>query len=83
MPSGSKPGRYPHASNRPEPLDWGAARIDTELSEQPTIQATMLDTVGTAYVGLGLIGASKIYAALARRYLDDLRRREALAAHSR
>ena len=37
-----------------EMLDKGAARIDTELSRQPVIQATLLDTVGTVYMGLGL-----------------------------
>jgi tetratricopeptide (TPR) repeat protein len=37
-----------------EMLDKGAARIDTELSRQPAIQATLLDTVGTVYMGLGL-----------------------------
>ncbi len=37
-----------------EMLDKGAARIDVELSKQPVIQATLLDTVGTVYMGLGL-----------------------------
>lgn len=37
-----------------EMLDKGAARIDLELSKQPVIQATLLDTVGTVYMGLGL-----------------------------
>ena len=37
-----------------EMLDKGATRIDTELSRQPVIQATLLDTVGTVYMGLGL-----------------------------
>ncbi|MCI4430778.1 MAG: toll/interleukin-1 receptor domain-containing protein [Burkholderiales bacterium] len=37
-----------------EMLDKGATRIDAELSGQPAIQATLLDTVGTVYMGLGL-----------------------------
>jgi tetratricopeptide (TPR) repeat protein len=37
-----------------EMIDKGAARIDTELAQQPAIQATLLDTVGTVYMGLGL-----------------------------
>jgi tetratricopeptide (TPR) repeat protein len=37
-----------------EMLDKGAARIDAELGKQPAIQATLLDTVGTVYMGLGL-----------------------------
>ncbi len=37
-----------------EMLDKGAARIDRELARQPAIQATLMDTVGTVYMGLGL-----------------------------
>ena len=37
-----------------EMLDKGATRIDKELARQPAIQATLLDTVGTVYMGLGL-----------------------------
>jgi tetratricopeptide (TPR) repeat protein len=37
-----------------EMLDKGAARIDGELAQQPAIQATLMDTVGTVYMGLGL-----------------------------
>ena len=37
-----------------EVLDKGAARIDEELSRQPTIQARLMDTIGTVYTGLGL-----------------------------
>ena len=37
-----------------EMLDKGATRIDKELAKQPAIQATLLDTVGTVYMGLGL-----------------------------
>lgn len=37
-----------------EMLDKGAARIDSELSKQPDIQAALMDTVGSVYMGLGL-----------------------------
>jgi tetratricopeptide (TPR) repeat protein len=37
-----------------EILDKGAARIDTELADEPAIQATLMDTMGTIYTGLGL-----------------------------
>ena len=37
-----------------EMLDKGARRIDRELARQPAIQATLMDTVGTVYMGLGL-----------------------------
>ena len=37
-----------------EMLDKGAARIDRGLARQPAIQATLMDTVGTVYMGLGL-----------------------------
>lgn len=39
-----------------EILDRGASRIQTELSGQPAVQATLLDTLGTAYKNLGLYG---------------------------
>jgi tetratricopeptide (TPR) repeat protein len=42
-----------------EVLDKGAARIDTELANQPAIQATIMDTVGTVYMGLGLYGEAR------------------------
>jgi tetratricopeptide (TPR) repeat protein len=42
-----------------EMLDRGAARIDSELRKQPVIQATLLDTVGTVYMGLGLYGKAR------------------------
>ncbi|MBL8271040.1 serine/threonine-protein kinase [Steroidobacter sp.] len=35
-------------------LDNGARRIGSELSDQPAIKAAVLDTIGTAYLGLGL-----------------------------
>ena len=37
-----------------EILDKGAARIDQELADQPAIQATLMDTMGTVYTSLGL-----------------------------
>lgn len=37
-----------------EILDKGAARIDTELADQPAVQATLMDTMGTIYTGIGL-----------------------------
>jgi hypothetical protein len=37
-----------------EILDKGAERIDNELVEQPEIQATLMDTMGTVYTSLGL-----------------------------
>lgn len=37
-----------------EILDKGASRIDNELVDQPEIQATLMDTMGTVYMSLGL-----------------------------
>jgi tetratricopeptide (TPR) repeat protein len=37
-----------------EILDKGAARIERELAEQPAVQATLMDTMGTVYTSLGL-----------------------------
>jgi tetratricopeptide (TPR) repeat protein len=42
-----------------EMLDKGAARVDSELANQPKIQATLLDTLGTVYMGLGLYGQAR------------------------
>lgn len=42
-----------------EMLDKGAARIDTELAKQPEIQATLMDTLGTVYMGLGLYNQAR------------------------
>lgn len=41
-----------------EILDKGAARIDDELVDQPEIQATLMDTMGTVYKSLGLYDAA-------------------------
>ncbi|HEX3846197.1 MAG TPA: toll/interleukin-1 receptor domain-containing protein, partial [Steroidobacteraceae bacterium] len=37
-----------------EMLDKGATRVARELAGQPSIQATLMDTLGTVYTGLGL-----------------------------
>jgi len=42
-----------------EVLDKGAARVETQLAKQPEIQATLQDTLGTVYMGLGLYGQAK------------------------
>jgi tetratricopeptide (TPR) repeat protein len=39
-----------------EVLDKGATRIEHELAAQPAIRATLMDTVGTVYMQLGLYG---------------------------
>jgi tetratricopeptide (TPR) repeat protein len=41
-----------------EILDKGAARIETELADQPAVQATLMDTMGVVYTGLGLYGTA-------------------------
>ena len=41
-----------------EILDKGAERIETELTDQPAIQATLMDTMGTVYTSLGLYDAA-------------------------
>ena len=61
-----------------EILDRGAERIETELSEQPLIQARLMDTMGMVYRNLGLYDAasSLLEQALNKRRLalgkDDL-----------
>jgi len=42
-----------------EMLDKGAARVDVDLAQQPKIQATLMDTLGTVYMGLGLYGQAR------------------------
>jgi len=37
-----------------EMLDKGSARLNEELANQPSVQARLFDTIGTAYMGLGL-----------------------------
>lgn len=52
-----------------EMLDKGAASVGTKLAKQPAIQSTLLDTLGTAYTGLGLYGRAKplLESAVAKR----------------
>ncbi|MDX1405843.1 MAG: toll/interleukin-1 receptor domain-containing protein [Woeseiaceae bacterium] len=52
-----------------EILDKGAERIETELEDQPEIQATLMDTMGTVYTSLGLYdpAVSLVSQALERR----------------
>jgi tetratricopeptide (TPR) repeat protein len=42
-----------------EMLDKGAARVETELAKEPAIQARLMDTLGTVYMGLGLFGDAR------------------------
>ena len=42
-----------------EILDQGAARIRTELADQPLVQATLMDTIGKVYQNLGLYDAAR------------------------
>jgi tetratricopeptide (TPR) repeat protein len=53
-----------------EILDKGAARIDKELVDQPGIQSTLMDTMGTVYTSLGLYGSA---VPLIRKALDKRR----------
>ena len=53
-----------------EILDKGAARIDQELVDQPAIQATLMDTMGTVYTSLGLYESA---IPLIRKALDKRR----------
>jgi Tfp pilus assembly protein PilF len=52
-----------------EMLDRGADRVKVELAQQPAIQATLMDTLGTVYTSLGLYAQARplLEAALARR----------------
>ena len=51
-------------------MDKGAARIDKELTAQPAIQATLMETMGTVYTSLGLYDQA---AKLLRSALDKRR----------
>jgi tetratricopeptide (TPR) repeat protein len=58
-----------------EMLDKGAARIDQELAKEPAIQATLMDTLGSVYTGLGLYPQARVLidrAVTTRRRLSDL-----------
>lgn len=52
-----------------EMLDKGAAGVETQLAAQPRIQATLLDSLGQAYTGLGLYdkAAPLLASAVAKR----------------
>ena len=41
-----------------EILDKGAERVERELVDQPQIQATLMDTMGSVYTGLGLYSSA-------------------------
>ncbi len=58
-----------------EMLDKGASRVDTELAKEPVIQATLMDTLGTVYTGLGLYDQAR---PLLDRAVATRRAREAL-----
>jgi tetratricopeptide (TPR) repeat protein len=58
-----------------EMLDKGAARVDQELAKEPAIQATLMDTLGTVYMGLGLFSQARPLldrAVTTRRNLQDV-----------
>jgi tetratricopeptide (TPR) repeat protein len=58
-----------------EMLDKGAVRIDRELSKEPAIQATLMDALGTVYMGLGLFTEARPLidrAVATRRRLDGV-----------
>jgi tetratricopeptide (TPR) repeat protein len=42
-----------------EMLDKGASRVDRELAKEPAIQATLMDTLGAVYMGLGLYNLAR------------------------
>ena len=42
-----------------EMLDKGAARVDQGLAKEPAIQATLMDTLGSVYMGLGLYAQAR------------------------
>jgi len=52
-----------------EIMEQGAERIETELTAQPVIQATLMETMGTVYTSLGLYdqAASLLRSALEKR----------------
>jgi tetratricopeptide (TPR) repeat protein len=58
-----------------EMLDKGAVRIESELAAEPAIQATLMDTVGTVYMGLGLFAQARPLldgAVVKRRHLPGI-----------
>ena len=58
-----------------EMLDKGAARVQSELAKEPAIQARLMDTLGTVYMGLGLYPQARPLldqAVATRRRLQDV-----------
>jgi tetratricopeptide (TPR) repeat protein len=58
-----------------EMLDKGASRVDRELAKEPAIQARLMDTLGTVYMGLGLFNQARPLidrAVATRRTLRDV-----------
>jgi tetratricopeptide (TPR) repeat protein len=58
-----------------EMLDKGASRVDRELAKEPAIQARLMDTLGTVYMGLGLFSQARPLidrAVATRRHLHDV-----------
>ncbi len=51
-------------------LDMGAPRIETELADEPAVQATLMDTMGTLYRSIGLYGTAIPFA---RKSVDKRR----------
>jgi tetratricopeptide (TPR) repeat protein len=58
-----------------EMLDKGASRVDRELAKEPAIQARLMDTLGTVYMGLGLFHQARPLidrAVATRRHLHEV-----------
>jgi tetratricopeptide (TPR) repeat protein len=58
-----------------EMLDKGASRIDRELAKEPAIQARLMDTLSSVYMGLGLFDQARPMidrAVKTRRLLDGV-----------
>ncbi len=53
-----------------EILTAGAERIDTELADQPKVQAQLMDTIGTVFTSLGLFDDAR---AMLQKALDNRR----------
>jgi tetratricopeptide (TPR) repeat protein len=58
-----------------EMLDKGASRVDRDLAKEPAIQARLMDTLGTVYMGLGLFNQARPLidrAVATRRHLHEV-----------
>ena len=67
-----------------ELLDKGAASIETDLADQPEVQADLMDAMGTAYTGLGLYPeAVRLADGAVRRRLDVFGDEHPVVARSR